>query len=37
VEPRVFTEVQAIFGSDMTGVWSGGVVFEYFQDTNNYG
>lgn len=37
VLPREFTEVQAIFGPDMTGVWSGGVVFEYFQDINNYG
>lgn len=37
VEPRLFTEVQAIFGTEMTVVWSGGVVFEYFQDVNNYG
>jgi hypothetical protein len=37
VEPREFTEVQAIFGPDMTGVWSGGIAFEYFQDVNNYG
>ncbi|KAK3946427.1 putative beta-glucanosyltransferase [Diplogelasinospora grovesii] len=35
--PRIFTEVQAIYGSEMTGVFSGGVVYEYVQEVNNYG
>lgn len=34
---RMFTEVQALYGSDMTPVWSGGIVYEYFQEVNNYG
>ncbi|KUJ14724.1 uncharacterized protein LY89DRAFT_783814 [Mollisia scopiformis] len=37
VEPRPFTEVQAIYGENMTGVWSGGIVYMYFQEANNYG
>jgi hypothetical protein len=28
--PRVWTEVVALFGTDMTAVWSGGIAFSYF-------
>ena len=28
--PRVWTEVAALFGSEMTPVWSGGLAFSYF-------
>lgn len=37
VQPRVFTEVQAIYGENMTSVWSGAVVYMYFQEANDYG
>jgi len=37
VEPRPFTEVQAIYGSNMTSVFSGGIVYMYFQEENDYG
>jgi 1,3-beta-glucanosyltransferase GAS1 len=36
-EPRLFNEVQALYGSEMTPVWSGGIVYEYFQEVNDYG
>lgn len=37
VTPRVFTEVGALYSQEMMGVFSGGVVYEYSQEPNNYG
>ncbi|KAG9323072.1 hypothetical protein KVV02_004624 [Mortierella alpina] len=37
VTPRTFPEVGAIFGPEMTGVWSGGIVYEWTQEVNKYG
>lgn len=35
--PRPFTEVQAIFSEKMTPVFSGGLVYEYSEEANEYG
>ncbi|KAL2827526.1 Glucanosyltransferase-domain-containing protein [Aspergillus cavernicola] len=37
VQPRQFTEVQAIYGTEMTQSFSGGLVYEYTQEENDYG
>lgn len=37
VTPRTFTEVQALYGEDMTQAFSGGLVYEWTQEANDYG
>ena len=34
---RTFQEVSALYNSEMTSVYSGGLVYEYSQEANNYG
>lgn len=37
VMPRLFQEVEAVYSEQMTGVFSGGLIYEYAQEPNNYG
>ncbi|ODV98342.1 hypothetical protein PACTADRAFT_37235 [Pachysolen tannophilus NRRL Y-2460] len=37
VQPRIFQEVSSLYSKDMTGVFSGGLVYEFSQEPNNYG
>ncbi|KIX92876.1 uncharacterized protein Z520_11352 [Fonsecaea multimorphosa CBS 102226] len=37
VTPRVFTEVPVLYSEQMTPVFSGGLIYEYSEEPNNYG
>ncbi|KAI5310895.1 hypothetical protein KEM55_003520 [Ascosphaera atra] len=37
VTPRQFQEVGTLYGETMSEVWSGGLVYEWTQEANNYG
>lgn len=37
IEPRPFTEVQTLYGTRMSKVFSGGIAYEYFQESNDFG
>ena len=34
---RKFEEVEALYNDEMTGVYSGGLVYEFSMEANNYG
>jgi 1,3-beta-glucanosyltransferase GAS1 len=36
-EGRIFQETEALYSDEMTGVFSGGLVYMYFQEDNDYG
>ncbi|PNS20050.1 1,3-beta-glucanosyltransferase [Sphaceloma murrayae] len=35
--PRTFEDQAAIFGDEMSGTWSGAIIYEWIQEANNYG
>ncbi|OQO08538.1 hypothetical protein B0A48_06408 [Cryoendolithus antarcticus] len=37
VKPRTFGDQAAILGSDMSGTWSGAIIYEWLEETNDYG
>ena len=37
VKPRIFQEIGTVYGDQMTGVFSGGLVYEYTMEENEFG
>ena len=37
VPPRTFADQAAVFGPQMSGTWSGAIIYEWIEETNNYG
>lgn len=37
ITPRTFEEVGTLYGKDMSKVWSGGIIYMYFQEANQFG
>lgn len=37
VQPRIFTEVEALYSKEMSQSFSGGLIYEYTQEDNDYG
>lgn len=37
IQPRVFEEIKEIYSTKMASVFSGGLVYEFAQESNNYG
>ncbi|KAF3986401.1 hypothetical protein FT663_04544 [Candidozyma haemuli var. vulneris] len=37
IRPRKFQEVGTLYSSEMTDIWSGGIVYMYFEEENKYG
>ena len=35
--PRTFDDQSAIFGDQMSGTWSGAIIYEWIEEANNYG
>ncbi|KAI9846147.1 MAG: hypothetical protein M1838_001383 [Thelocarpon superellum] len=35
--PRTFADQASIFGPQMDGIWSGAIVYEWIEESNNYG
>lgn len=36
-QPRLFEDQTAIFGTEMSDTWSGAIVYEWIEETNDYG